>query len=109
VRHLVGASGLHVSWLAAFVAHALRGRLGWAIARKVALLAAIVTLLDATLSAVSGHVADTTARVASLATSATSSIPATAKATTFATSAAWLLFSAGSAITRYVTLTLLCC
>jgi len=50
--HLIGTSGLQVAWLLAFVADALRSRLGWAVARKMTLFATIVALLDSTLSAV---------------------------------------------------------
>lgn len=58
------ALSLDVSWLAALVAGALGGGLGWAVAGKVANLTAVVALLS--VGAVAGHVSKTTAGVAVL-------------------------------------------
>lgn len=58
------ALGLDVSWLAALVAGALGGGLGWAVAGEMADLTAVVALLS--VGAVAGHVSDTAAGVAVL-------------------------------------------
>lgn len=58
------ALSLDVSWLAALVAGALRGSLGWAVAGEMANLTAVVALLS--VGAVAGHVSNTAAGVAVL-------------------------------------------
>ena len=58
------ALSLDVSWLAALVAGALSGGLGWAVAGEMADLTAVVALLS--VGAVAGHVSETTAGVAVL-------------------------------------------
>jgi hypothetical protein len=79
---LVRASGLNVTGLLALVAHALTLGFRGAVTRDVANFAAVVALL--TLSAVTGHVAETTARVTGLL--ATTSTTGTTETTVVATS-----------------------
>ena len=58
------ALGLDVTWLAALVAGALRGGLGWAVTAQMTGLATVVALLA--LGAVAGHMSNAAAGVAGL-------------------------------------------
>lgn len=98
VGRLVGAVALDVSSLLATVADALVGGLRRAVTRQVSNLAAVVALLS--LCAVTAHVAESAARVASSLTSTTAISTGTTSIT--ATIAAATIATTLSAVTRDV-------